>query len=82
MTRAAEPLYSLHERVWHWIQAAALVILVLSGFAIHYPDRFGIFGSMASSLNWHSWIGFAFIGSFRCSAALPWQDWHVEPAAS
>jgi len=63
MTRAAEPLYSLHERVWHWIQAAALVILVLSGFAIHYPDRFGIFGSMASSLNWHSWIGFAFIGN-------------------
>ena len=27
-------------------------------------------------------IGFAFIGSFRCSAALPWHDWQVEPAAS
>ena len=63
MTLSSDPLYSLHERVCHWIQAFALILLVLTGFAIHYPDRFGIFGSMVRALNWHSWIGFALIGN-------------------
>lgn len=58
---AQEPLYSLHERIWHWLQAAAMVLLLTSGFAIHYPDRFGIFGSMATAIGLHSWIGFALI---------------------
>lgn len=56
-----EPLYALHERIWHWLQAAAMILLVLSGFAIHYPGRFGILGSMARAVSWHSWIGFALI---------------------
>jgi len=58
---AKEPLYTLHERIWHWLQAAAMILLVLTGFAIHYPDRFGILGSMARAVSWHSWIGFALI---------------------
>ncbi len=63
MTHPTEPLYSLHERVWHWIQAGAMLVLVLSGFAIHYPDRFAVFGPMVNALNWHTWIGFAFIAN-------------------
>ena len=59
----SEPLYSLHERVWHWIQAVALILLVLTGFSLHFPDRFGLFGSMARALSWHSWVGFALIGN-------------------
>jgi thiosulfate reductase cytochrome b subunit len=54
-------LYSLHERIWHWLQATAMVLLILTGFALHYPDRFGIAGSMANAVYWHSWIGFALI---------------------
>jgi thiosulfate reductase cytochrome b subunit len=54
-------LYTLHERIWHWLQAAAMVCLILTGMAIHYPDRFGIFGSMANAVRWHSWVGFALI---------------------
>ena len=64
-----QPLYSLHERIWHWIQAAALILLLLTGFAIHYPVRFGLFGTLARSVSWHSWIGLflilnAFLGLF------------------
>lgn len=55
------PLYSLHERVWHWLQALGMIGLILTGMAVHYPDRFGIFGSMANAVRWHSWIGFALI---------------------
>ncbi|HEX4784897.1 MAG TPA: cytochrome b/b6 domain-containing protein [Candidatus Sulfotelmatobacter sp.] len=58
---SALPLYSLHERIWHWLQAAGMMSLILTGMAIHYPDRFGIFGSMANAVRWHSWIGFALI---------------------
>src|ERR1700741_203738 len=55
------PLYSLHERIWHWLQAAGMICLILTGMAIHYPDRFGILGSMGNAVRWHSWIGFALI---------------------
>jgi len=62
-------LYSLHERIWHWLQAAGMICLIFTGMAIHFPDRFGIFGSMANAVRWHSWIGFglilnAFLGIF------------------
>lgn len=56
-------LYSLHERIWHWLQAGALLALLLTGFAIHYPDRFAICGSMANAVRWHSWLGVGLIGN-------------------
>ena len=59
----SEPLYSLHERVWHWIQATALVLLVLTGFSLHFPDRFGFFGSMMRALTLHTWLAFALIAN-------------------
>ncbi|MGC4064420.1 MAG: cytochrome b/b6 domain-containing protein [Polyangiaceae bacterium] len=36
-------LYSLYERIWHWLQAAAIIVLSVTGFAIHAPDRIAIF---------------------------------------
>jgi thiosulfate reductase cytochrome b subunit len=57
------PLYSLHERIWHWLQAGGILFLILTGMAIHYPDRFPLFGSMTFSVLWHSWIGFALIAN-------------------
>ncbi|MGB7847731.1 MAG: cytochrome b/b6 domain-containing protein [Candidatus Acidiferrum sp.] len=54
-------LYSLHERIWHWLQALAMIFLILTGLAIHYPDRFRVLGSMANALRWHSWVGWALI---------------------
>ena len=54
-------LYSFHERIWHWLQALAMIFLILTGLAIHYPDRFGILGSMVNALHWHSWVGWALI---------------------
>ena len=54
-------LYTLHERIWHWLQAAAMMFLILTGMAIHYPDRFPLMGSMPNAIRWHFWIGFALI---------------------
>jgi thiosulfate reductase cytochrome b subunit len=55
------PLYSLHERIWHWLQAAAVLLLILTGLAIHCPDRFRVMGSMANAIRLHSLLGFAMI---------------------
>src|SRR5512143_655900 len=41
--------------------------------------------AVRSSAVWpgpNGFAGLAFIGSFRCSAALPWQVWHMLPLAS
>ena len=46
-----------------------MMLLILTGMAIHYPDRFALLGSMANAIRWHSWVGFAlmvnaFLGVF------------------
>jgi thiosulfate reductase cytochrome b subunit len=38
-----------------------MILLILTGLAIHSPDRFPLLGSMANAIHWHSWIGFALI---------------------
>ncbi len=34
-------MYGTYERMWHWLQTAAIVTLLLTGFVIHRPDSFG-----------------------------------------
>jgi len=36
-------MYTVYERLWHWLQTAAIVILLFTGMIIHNPDIFGIF---------------------------------------
>jgi thiosulfate reductase cytochrome b subunit/cytochrome c553 len=36
-------MYSLYERLWHWLQTFTIVLLLLTGLIIHKPDTFGIF---------------------------------------
>jgi thiosulfate reductase cytochrome b subunit len=37
-------LYTLYERVWHWLQAGTIIALALTGFEIHAPERVSVFG--------------------------------------
>lgn len=36
-------VYSIYNRLWHWLQTAAIMILILTGLIIHKPDMFGMF---------------------------------------
>lgn len=36
-------MYGAYERLWHWLQTVAIVILLLTGLVIHRPDLFGAF---------------------------------------
>jgi len=37
-------MYGIYERLWHWLQTFAIVLLIFTGLVIHKPDYFGIFG--------------------------------------
>lgn len=36
-------MYGVYERLWHWLQTAAILILLLTGLVIHKPNTFGLF---------------------------------------
>jgi thiosulfate reductase cytochrome b subunit len=36
-------MYSMYERLWHWLQTIVILILLFTGLIIHKPDTFGIF---------------------------------------
>ena len=50
-------MYTAYERMWHWIQAAAILLLVLTGLVIHKPDKFG-FLSFPYVVQVHNIMGF------------------------
>ena len=36
-------MYSVYERLWHWLQTFVILLLLFTGLIIHRPDTFGIF---------------------------------------
>ena len=36
-------MYDVYERLWHWLQTAAILLLLFTGLIIHKPDTFGMF---------------------------------------
>ncbi len=36
-------MYSVYERLWHWLQTLVIFILIFTGLIIHKPDMFGMF---------------------------------------
>jgi thiosulfate reductase cytochrome b subunit len=38
------PMYTFHERIWHWLQAFTVLILLGTGAEIHYPERYHVLG--------------------------------------
>ncbi len=36
-------MYDVYERLWHWLQTAAILLLLFTGLIIHKPDMFGMF---------------------------------------
>lgn len=36
-------MYSVYERLWHWLQSGVILLLIFTGLVIHRPDMFGMF---------------------------------------
>jgi thiosulfate reductase cytochrome b subunit len=45
------------DRIWHWVHAAGIVLLILTGFQIRFVEEFQILGSYEQALHLHDIIG-------------------------
>ena len=50
-------LYDAYDRIWHWLQAGTILLLIFTGLIIHKPHIFGIF-SFAYVVQVHNVLGF------------------------
>jgi len=50
-------MYDAYERLWHWLQASAILLLLFTGLVIHKPHFFGMF-SFPYMVNVHNVLGF------------------------
>ncbi len=50
-------MYDAYERLWHWLQASAILLLIFTGLIIHKPHFFGMF-SFPYVVNVHNVLGF------------------------
>jgi len=51
-------LYTRFERFWHWVQAAFVVLLGLTGYEIH--TGYSLFG-FKRAVEWHNFLGIAWL---------------------
>lgn len=50
-------MYDAYERLWHWLQAGAILMLIFTGLVIHKPHFFGMF-SFSYVVQVHNVLGF------------------------
>jgi len=53
-----ELLHPLTIRIWHWVHAIAIVLLVLTGLQLRFPDFITWFGTFKRAVNIHNIFGF------------------------
>ena len=56
-------LHSIWVRIWHWVNLAAFIILILSGAQIRMPNALHFF-SFETAVQIHSWLGFILIANY------------------
>lgn len=51
-------------RIWHWLNALAMVVLFISGAQIRFPEYISLLGSYKSVILLHNTAGYVVIASF------------------
>jgi thiosulfate reductase cytochrome b subunit len=52
-------LYPLSIRLWHWLNALGMIVLMLTGAQLRFPDHLTLFGSLGNVVRVHNIAGFA-----------------------
>ncbi len=63
---AANKMVYIHHapiRVWHWVNAAAFVVLLLTGVQIRFAGRLNLF-SLEEAIHLHNYVGFMVISNY------------------
>lgn len=55
-------LHPLVERIWHWVQALCIVMLIITGAILHMPELFP--GWLEWGVVVHNWFGWAAVAAF------------------
>jgi predicted CXXCH cytochrome family protein len=55
-------LHPFIERIWHWFQALCIVMLILTGIILHWPEKFPGWFNWAVDI--HNWFGWAAVIAF------------------
>ncbi len=55
-------LHPFIERLWHWVQAICVIMLIITGIILHWPERFPGWFQWAVSV--HNWFGIATVIAF------------------
>lgn len=56
-------LHPLPVRIWHWINALAFIVLIITGVQIRFVDSLGLM-SFETAVDIHSWFGFILIANY------------------
>ncbi len=64
MTKERIFLHPLPVRIWHWIHAIGIVLLVLTGIQLHVPGVISVFGSFKTAVAIHNFCGFLVLGDY------------------
>ncbi len=57
-------LHPLPVRIWHWIHATGIVLLVLTGIQLHFPGIISLFGSFQTAVAVHNFFGFLVLADY------------------
>lgn len=55
-------LYSLYERLWHWLQAFTTIALLATGAEMHWPGSLSLLG-FSRTVSVHNVLGFVLLGN-------------------
>lgn len=50
-------MYTLHERVWHWIQAFTIIVLLVTGAEVHAPQKVHLLGFQTAVITHNVFAG-------------------------
>ena len=56
-------VHPLPVRIWHWINAAGFIVLILTGIQLRYADLFHVL-PFPVSVRVHNWVGFTLIANY------------------
>lgn len=56
-------VHPLPVRIWHWINAAGFIVLILTGIQLRYADLFHVL-PFPVTVRAHNWVGFTLIANY------------------
>ena len=62
MSLQRQQIYTRYERIWHWMQAAAILLLLMTGLAIHAPDTWGA-AAFLTAVRVHNVLGWLLVAN-------------------